>query len=120
MFVVNQPGKRKPERFVAAARTDEKDLMLVYIPEDRTIGSAHRLPIFAEHYLGKPAQRREECRGGRGDHGYLPVSDPHRGRLDFPDEIREVIFGLAPVPEEPGSLASCPPALFPSRISTRL
>jgi len=37
MFVVNQPGKEKPERFVAAARTDEKDLMLVYIPEDRTI-----------------------------------------------------------------------------------
>ena len=37
MFVVNNPGKDKPERFVAAARTDLKDLMLVYIPEDRTI-----------------------------------------------------------------------------------
>ena len=37
MFVVNQPGKEKAERFVAASRTDEKDLMLVYVPEDRTI-----------------------------------------------------------------------------------
>jgi hypothetical protein len=37
MFVVNQPGNEKPERYVAAARTDEKDLMIVYIPEDRTI-----------------------------------------------------------------------------------
>jgi hypothetical protein len=37
MFVVNQPGNEKPERYVAAARTDEKDVMIVYIPEDRTI-----------------------------------------------------------------------------------
>ena len=37
MFVVNNPGKEKPERYVAAARTDLKDLMIVYIPEDRTI-----------------------------------------------------------------------------------
>jgi len=37
MFVVNQPGAEKPARFVAAARTDQKDLMIVYVPEDRTI-----------------------------------------------------------------------------------
>jgi hypothetical protein len=37
MFVVNQPGNEKPSRFVAAARTDAKDIMIVYVPEDRTI-----------------------------------------------------------------------------------
>ncbi len=37
MFVVNQPGTANPARYVAAARTDKKDVMVVYIPEDRTI-----------------------------------------------------------------------------------
>lgn len=37
VFVVNQPGTSSPGKYVAAARTDAKDLMLVYIPEDRTI-----------------------------------------------------------------------------------
>jgi hypothetical protein len=37
VFVVNNPGKDHPAKFVAAARTDEKDLMIVYVPEDRTI-----------------------------------------------------------------------------------
>jgi hypothetical protein len=36
-FVVNQPGVSAPSHYVAAARTDQKDLMLVYIPEERTI-----------------------------------------------------------------------------------
>ncbi len=36
-FVVNQPGKEKPARFIAAARTDQKDLLVVYVPEDRTV-----------------------------------------------------------------------------------
>jgi len=37
IFVVNNPGAAKPEKFVAAARTDQKDQMIVYVPEDRTI-----------------------------------------------------------------------------------
>jgi hypothetical protein len=37
VFVVNQPGASNPARYVAAARTDKKDVMIVYIPEDRTI-----------------------------------------------------------------------------------
>jgi hypothetical protein len=37
VFVVNQPGASNPGRYVAAARTDKKDVMVVYIPEDRTI-----------------------------------------------------------------------------------
>jgi hypothetical protein len=37
VFVVNNPGKEKPSKYVAAARTDQKDVMLVYVPEDRTI-----------------------------------------------------------------------------------
>jgi hypothetical protein len=37
VFVVNQPGKDKPGRYLAAARTDNKDLMIVYVPEDRTV-----------------------------------------------------------------------------------
>jgi len=36
-FVVNQPGDTNPARYVSAARTDTKELMVVYIPEDRTI-----------------------------------------------------------------------------------
>ena len=37
MFIVSQPGTEKPGRFIAAARTDQKDLMVVYVPEDRTV-----------------------------------------------------------------------------------
>jgi len=36
-FVVNQPGASAPSHYVSAARTDQKDLMIVYIPEERTI-----------------------------------------------------------------------------------
>ncbi len=37
VFIVNQPGKNNPGRFVSAARTDNKDLMVIYVPEDRTV-----------------------------------------------------------------------------------
>ena len=37
MFVVNQPGKENPARFIAAARTHAKDILFVYVPEDRTV-----------------------------------------------------------------------------------
>jgi len=37
MFVVNQPGVEKSSHYIAAARTDQKDLMIVYVPEDRTV-----------------------------------------------------------------------------------
>ena len=37
VIVVNNPGKDKPEKFIAAAKTDQKDLGLVYVPEDRTV-----------------------------------------------------------------------------------
>lgn len=37
VFVVNNPGKDTPAKYVAAARTDQKDLMVVYVPVDRTI-----------------------------------------------------------------------------------
>ena len=37
MFVVNQPGKESPARFIAAARSDAKDVLFVYVPEDRTV-----------------------------------------------------------------------------------
>lgn len=35
--VVNQPGTQEPKRFIAAARTDQKDLLVLYVPEDRTV-----------------------------------------------------------------------------------
>lgn len=37
VFVTEQPGGETPRRFIAAARTDQKDLMVVYVPEDRTV-----------------------------------------------------------------------------------
>jgi hypothetical protein len=37
VIVVNNPGKGQPAKFVAAAKTDQKDLGLVYVPEDRTV-----------------------------------------------------------------------------------
>lgn len=37
VFVVNNPGKNEAKRFVSAARSDMKDIMVVYVPEDRTI-----------------------------------------------------------------------------------
>ncbi len=37
MFIVNQPGKENPRRFMAAGRTDQKDLLVIYVPEDRTV-----------------------------------------------------------------------------------
>ncbi|MDB6108806.1 MAG: hypothetical protein JWR69_556 [Pedosphaera sp.] len=36
-LIVNQPGLQSPGRHVAAARTENRDMALVYVPEDRTI-----------------------------------------------------------------------------------
>ena len=36
-LVTTQPGDSTPRRYVAAAGTDNKDLTLVYVPEDRTL-----------------------------------------------------------------------------------
>jgi len=36
-IVVNNPGKDRAEKFIAAAKTDQGDLALVYVPEDRTV-----------------------------------------------------------------------------------
>jgi hypothetical protein len=35
--VANQPGRVEPRRFIAAARTDERDLLVLYVPEDRAV-----------------------------------------------------------------------------------
>lgn len=35
--VVNNPGNQSPRKYVAAARSENKDLTVVYVPEDRTI-----------------------------------------------------------------------------------
>jgi hypothetical protein len=35
--VVNNPGLQSPHRFIAAAGTEKKDLLLIYVPEDRTV-----------------------------------------------------------------------------------
>jgi len=35
--VVNQPGREEPRRFIAAARTDRHDLLVLYVPEDRAV-----------------------------------------------------------------------------------
>lgn len=35
--VVNNPGLQSPRKYVAAARSEKKDLTLVYVPEERTI-----------------------------------------------------------------------------------
>jgi hypothetical protein len=35
--VVNQPGNQAASRFVAAAKSDRRDLLVLYVPEDRTI-----------------------------------------------------------------------------------
>jgi hypothetical protein len=35
--VANNPGAQNARRFIAAARTEKKDLLLVYVPEDRTV-----------------------------------------------------------------------------------
>jgi hypothetical protein len=37
IFIVNNPGKDNPAKFISAARTDNKDLLIVYVPEDRTV-----------------------------------------------------------------------------------
>ena len=36
-LVANQPGHKEPRRFIAAARTESKDVTVVYVPEDRTV-----------------------------------------------------------------------------------
>ncbi len=36
-MVVNQPGAQEPDRYIAAARTDKKDLAIIYVPRDRTV-----------------------------------------------------------------------------------
>lgn len=35
--VVNNPGTQKPAKFIASAKTDDKELMVVYVPEERTV-----------------------------------------------------------------------------------
>jgi hypothetical protein len=35
--VVNQPGNQAPSRFIAAAKSDRRDLLVLYVPEDRTV-----------------------------------------------------------------------------------
>jgi hypothetical protein len=35
--VAVQPGDKSAERFIAAAGTEGKELLLVYVPEDRTV-----------------------------------------------------------------------------------
>ncbi|MDB6124434.1 MAG: hypothetical protein JWQ71_3427 [Pedosphaera sp.] len=36
-LVADQPGLKSPQRFIAAALTETKDVALIYVPEDRTI-----------------------------------------------------------------------------------
>jgi Protein of unknown function (DUF4038)/Domain of unknown function (DUF5060)/Putative collagen-binding domain of a collagenase len=35
--IVNNPGAQKMAKFIAGARTDDKELMVIYVPEDRTV-----------------------------------------------------------------------------------
>lgn len=35
--IANNPGVQNPRHFIAAARTEKKDMTLVYVPEDRTV-----------------------------------------------------------------------------------
>jgi hypothetical protein len=35
--VVNQPGAQSPSKYIAAAKSDQKDLLVLYIPEDRSV-----------------------------------------------------------------------------------
>jgi hypothetical protein len=35
--VVNQPGAQNPSKYVAAAKSDQKDLLVLYIPEERSV-----------------------------------------------------------------------------------
>lgn len=35
--VVNQPGNQAAHRYVAAAKSDQRDLLVLYVPEDRTV-----------------------------------------------------------------------------------
>jgi hypothetical protein len=37
IVVVNNPGVQTPAKYIAGAKSDEKDLMVVYVPEDRTV-----------------------------------------------------------------------------------
>jgi hypothetical protein len=37
VVVVNNPGAQAPPKFIAGAKTDDKELMVVYVPEDRTV-----------------------------------------------------------------------------------
>ncbi len=48
-LLVNQPGRSSPGRFIAAARTESRDMALIYVPEDRTVelvaGALPELPV---------------------------------------------------------------------------
>ncbi len=39
-FVASQPGASSPRRYVSSAGTEEKDLSLFYVPDDRTLDAA--------------------------------------------------------------------------------
>ena len=35
--VVNNPGVAAPAKYIAGAKSDDKELMVIYVPEDRTV-----------------------------------------------------------------------------------
>jgi hypothetical protein len=37
VVVVNNPGTQSPAKYIAGAKSDDKELMVVYVPEDRTV-----------------------------------------------------------------------------------
>jgi hypothetical protein len=37
IVVVNNPGTQSPAKYIAGAKSDDKELMVVYVPEDRTV-----------------------------------------------------------------------------------
>ncbi len=37
VVVVNNPGRATPSKFIAGAKSDDKELMVVYVPEERTV-----------------------------------------------------------------------------------
>jgi hypothetical protein len=74
-FIAMQPGGLQPKRFIAAAGTDEKDISLVYVPEDRT------LEIFMTALPPSPSVTWFNPRTGENSPAVAVVSEP---KCQFP------------------------------------
>jgi hypothetical protein len=78
--LAHQPGRDEPRRFVAAARTEQRDLLVLYVPEDRAVDvNAGLLPPAPQASWFNPRTGETSAAVGEEAAGVLRFSTPSEG-----------------------------------------